>query len=372
MRGLVRRLLVGVLVAFMSMAVLPFIDGGTASAANLATANVTTPYLASVAMTATPTGHGYWLVGLDGGVFSFGDARYLGSLPGLRVAVKNIVGIDATPDGQGYWLVGADGGVFAFGDAAFYGSVPGVLGRPAPNAITGLAETPDGHGYWLVGADGGVFSFGDAQFYGSLPGIGIQPTSVRFTQSDQFNAFVAYSGVVSIQPTPDGHGYWLVGPDGSVFTFGDAGFYGSLPGALGTRIVPSTPHAGTLGARAVVGTGHAAAVPIIGFAATADGHGYSMVADDGTVYSFGDARFFGSLASAGVQVPPVRVTGFTPPSTVQLALPLATVAGITRTPDGNGYWIVSLDGGVFSFGDAQFFGSIPGVPTTIHGVVGIR
>ena len=72
--------------------------------------------------------------------------------------------------------------------------------------------------------DGGVFAFGDAQFYGSLPGLGIQPTLVRFTQSDRFNAFVAYSGVVSIQPTPDGHGYWLVGPDGSIFTFGDAGF----------------------------------------------------------------------------------------------------------------------------------------------------
>ena len=371
MGGFVRRPLVGVLVVLLSMAMLPLLSGGTASAVNPASASVTTPYLASVAMAATPTGHGYWLVGLDGGVFSFGDALYLGSLPGLHVAVKNIVGIDATPDGHGYWLAGADGGVFAFGDAAFYGSLPGVLGRPAPNPITGLAETPDGHGYWLVGADGGVFSFGDAQFYGSLPGIGVQPTSVRFTQSDQFNAFVDYSGVVSIQPTPDGHGYWLVGPDGSVFAFGDAGFYGSLPSALGTRIVPSTPHAGALGSRAVVGTGHAAEVPIVGFAPTADGHGYSMVADDGTVYSFGDARFLGSLPSVGIQVPPVRITGFARPSTVQLALPLATVSGITGTPDGNGYWIVSLDGGVFSFGDAHFFGSIPGVPTTIQSVVGV-
>jgi hypothetical protein len=24
------------------------------------------------------------------------------------------------------------------------------------------------NGYWLVGADGGIFSFGDAQFYGSM------------------------------------------------------------------------------------------------------------------------------------------------------------------------------------------------------------
>ena len=109
--------------------------------------------------------------------------------------------------------------------------------RPAPNAITGLAETPDGHGYWLVGSDGGVFSFGDAQFYGSLPGIGVQPTSVRFTQSDQFNAFVAYSEVVAIQPTSDGHGYWLVGPDGSIFAFGDAtGRF--LRRALRTRVEP--------------------------------------------------------------------------------------------------------------------------------------
>jgi len=32
------------------------------------------------------------------------------------------VGIAATPDGKGYWLGGIDGGVFTFGDAKFYGS----------------------------------------------------------------------------------------------------------------------------------------------------------------------------------------------------------------------------------------------------------
>jgi hypothetical protein len=29
------------------------------------------------------------------------------------------------PDGKGYWLVASDGGVFTFGDAGFFGSVPG-------------------------------------------------------------------------------------------------------------------------------------------------------------------------------------------------------------------------------------------------------
>jgi len=28
--------------------------------------------------------------------------------------------------------------------------------------------------------------------------------------------------------------------------------------------------------------------------------------------------------------------------------------GVASTPDGKGYWLVAADGGVFSFGDAQF------------------
>ncbi len=69
---------------------------------------------------------------------------------------------------QGYWLAAADGGVFSFGDARFAGST-GALHLNAP--IVGMAPTPDGQGYWLVAADGGVFSFGDARFAGSTGGI---------------------------------------------------------------------------------------------------------------------------------------------------------------------------------------------------------
>ena len=38
-----------------------------------------------------------------------------------------IVGMAATPTGKGYWLVAADGGVFSFGDAPFLGNVEYVL-----------------------------------------------------------------------------------------------------------------------------------------------------------------------------------------------------------------------------------------------------
>ena len=71
-------------------------------------------------MAATADGGGYWLVASDGGVFSFGDARYGGSM-GDRSLNKPVVGMAATPDGGGYWLVASDGGIFSFGDAPFYG-----------------------------------------------------------------------------------------------------------------------------------------------------------------------------------------------------------------------------------------------------------
>jgi len=35
----------------------------------------------------------------------------------------------------------------------------------------GMAATPDGKGYWLVASDGGIFSFGDAGFFGSTGAI---------------------------------------------------------------------------------------------------------------------------------------------------------------------------------------------------------
>ncbi len=34
---------------------------------------------------------GYWMIGSDGGVFAFGDAGFVGSLPGLGVKVSNVV-----------------------------------------------------------------------------------------------------------------------------------------------------------------------------------------------------------------------------------------------------------------------------------------
>jgi hypothetical protein len=159
-----------------------------------------------VGIAATPSGRGYWTTAADGGVFTFGDARFEGSLAATPIA-RPVVGVASTRSGRGYWLVASDGGVFAFGDAGFYGSLANPGAAIAP--IVAIASTPSGRGYWLVGSDGGVFAFGDAAFEGAA-------TSFRHA-----------APIVSIAATPSGYGYYLLAADGGVFAFGDARFAGS-------------------------------------------------------------------------------------------------------------------------------------------------
>jgi hypothetical protein len=72
-----------------------------------------------------------------------------------------------------------------------------------------MASTPVGRGYWLVAADGGIFTFGDAGYFGSTGAIHLnQP-------------------IVGMASSTDGAGYLLVAADGGIFTFGDALFFGS-------------------------------------------------------------------------------------------------------------------------------------------------
>ncbi|GIU90491.1 MAG: hypothetical protein KatS3mg010_1590 [Acidimicrobiia bacterium] len=155
-------------------------------------------------MAPTPTGHGYWLVASDGGIFAFGDARFHGSTGGLTLN-RPIVGMAPTPTGHGYWLVASDGGIFSFGDARFHGSTGGLtLNRP----IVGMAPTPTGHGYWLVAGDGGVFAFGDAPFLGSAafgahPTVGLAPSRTGgYWIATQFGGVHAASqaGTVTVDP----------------------------------------------------------------------------------------------------------------------------------------------------------------------------
>ncbi len=95
------------------------------------------------------SGHGYWLVGADGGIFTFGSATFQGSTGSLALQ-RPVVGISPTADRKGYWLVASDGGIFAFGDSGYFGSLPGLGFAPAGSgAPDGTGRPHRGHGALL-------------------------------------------------------------------------------------------------------------------------------------------------------------------------------------------------------------------------------
>ena len=190
----------------------------------------------------------------DGGIFAFGDAAFFGSTGGISSTSRSSAW-PRRPSGKGYWLVASDGGIFAFGDAAFLGSTGGIkLNQP----IVGMASTTHGQGLLagglrrrdlllrrrrlprldrrvklnqpIVGHGGhavgqgllagrrrrGIFAFGDAVALG---------------------AATALRSVAAMAPTTSGAGYWAVGADGALATFGYAVDLGHPTGALTKPIV---------------------------------------------------------------------------------------------------------------------------------------
>jgi hypothetical protein len=117
-------------------------------------------------MSPTSTGHGYFLLGSDGGVFTFGDARFRGSTGSMHLAAP-VISMATAPSGAGYWLIAKDGGVFSFG-VPFYGSIPGT-GKCRPPLGMQIRPTLTGKGYFVLGADGSVWAFGDALGGASTP-----------------------------------------------------------------------------------------------------------------------------------------------------------------------------------------------------------
>lgn len=240
--------------------------------------------------------NGYWVVGTDGGVFAYGVPFY-GSR-GSNNDGSPMVGIAADPLNRGYWICTKDGTVFSFGEAGHYGSRHG-LSIPAP--VTKIVAHPIGRGYWLVCEDGTVYAYGSASYVaGSLP-----PTGGH-----------AITDMIS---SPSGNGYLLLSNNGGVFAYGDAVFHGSF-------IDSSSNHS-------------------VSIARVPDGSGYWVVRKNGDVSPFGTAS--GSIAANGPWDPSSGRTLNDP------------IFAMSATHDGGGYVLAGGDGGVFSFGDAPFWGSLP-------------
>lgn len=193
-----------------------FGSGGTVASPHVASSETIT------GSAATPDDDGYWLVGADGRTYRAGDARSYGDIPALGIAPAGsktarrlaapIVGILPSPDAKGYLLVGSDGGLFAFGDARSLGSCAdnGHCAGPVVAAV----PSPLTDGYWLVTASGHVYAFGRVRSLG-------QCTSLVSSSR---------SSAVAAAPTSDGLGLWVLLADGAVCHLGDAADYPQVPG----------------------------------------------------------------------------------------------------------------------------------------------
>jgi cell wall-associated NlpC family hydrolase len=110
-------------------------------------------------------------------------------------------------------------------------------------------------------------------------------------------------------------GYWVVNSTGAVGAAGGAPVLGSL--RQHQRLDRS----------------------VVGMAATPDGQGYWLATAGGGVFSFGDARFFGSASSLRM-----------------LHASAGRVVGIAAAPGGHGYWLAAANGEVYSYGSARYLG----------------
>jgi sugar lactone lactonase YvrE len=209
---------------------------------------------------------GYWMLGNDGKIYAFGDARSMGDATGVLPAGRKAVHLEPTRTAKGYWIVDNEGGVYAFGDGVFAGSVDPAKLSPREK-VTSLSATPSGKGYWVFTNRGSVFPFGDAASFGDLSKVNLN------------------GPVQSSVATPTGQGYYMVASDGGVFAFGDAAFRGSM-GAVKLN------------------------QPVESLVPTRDGLGYWLVASDGGIFSFGSAPFRGSMGSTKLNKPVVGMVRY--------------------------------------------------------------
>ncbi|HEC09476.1 MAG TPA: hypothetical protein ENI86_07905 [Acidimicrobiales bacterium] len=264
---------------------------------------------ATAVAAAGSSGDGYWMLGADGEVYPFGDARDHGDALG-RTTAMGFAALLPTPTGEGYWILTGFGSLWSYGDAADL-DYPSAQRRTGERFTTG-AVTPTGRGVWAFTDSGRVVTVGDAVDFGDMDGVALD------------------GPVVASAVTPTGQGYYMIASDGGVFTFGDAVFRGSVRGALGGRF----PDA-----------------PVVGVVPSPDNRGYWLVGADGGAFAFG-APFRGSIP--GVLGPGVSL--------------VAPVNGMVAY--GNGYLMVASDGGIFNFSDRDFLGSLGGqnLPAPIIGV----
>jgi hypothetical protein len=214
---------------------------------------------------------------------------------------------------------------------------------PPPSQTVQIAQAADGSGYYILAPDGDVYAYGGAPFYGSA-------------QSSYFSGQTAVALIVD----GNGLGYWIVSSSGNVYAFGGAPYEGSAGSYFNgqTAVAAIASHDGN-GYAIVSAQGNVYAfgdMPYEGGASqsyfsgqtavallsSSDGNGYAIVSNQGNVYAYGDMPYEGGVSQS-------YFSG-------------QTAVGASMSPDGLGYYILSSSGNVYAFGDATYEGGPGGQP----------
>ncbi|HEC08612.1 MAG TPA: hypothetical protein ENI86_03465 [Acidimicrobiales bacterium] len=200
-------------------------------------------------------------------------------------------------------------------------------------------------GYRLLESDGQIHVFGSASYLGDP------------------SASMGGRRAIGLASSPTFDGYRVLLSDGEVLSYGDAApsfdvsdvelepgeHWAAIAGDPPTgeyRLFTNRGRVLSFGLAFKISHGPISnlAGDIVAAVVTPSGRGAYMLGADGGVFTLGDAQFFGSVP----EVLPGRTLD-------------CPVVGLVPTPTGKGYWLVACDGGVFAFGDAPFVGSLPGI-----------
>jgi N-acetylglucosamine-6-sulfatase len=246
----------------------------------------------------------YWIATSDGGVFSFGGAKFYGSMGGKQLD-QPIVSMTARPQRDGYWLLGGDCGVFSFGSSKFYGRYE----QKAQNFCKAIISTPSGNGYWLISRYGHIFKYGDASNYS-----GKIDESMNKINTGGYGTIpnLPEGGITSAARSGDGSGLILLDSNGKTYNYGDMPNNGSakINSAAGRRATSI---------------------------ATTRSNGYIITSNDGSVYTFETLNRGGAVKQGQLNGP---------------------IVGIAFTDDYGGYWQLGKDGKVYPFGNAIYSGDL--------------
>ena len=183
------------------------------------------------------------------------------------------------------------------------------------------------------------------------------PFALGFTAGGGGGALgISVPSVVAVTPsTGPASGGTTVTISGTNLSGATAVHFGSAPAASfavtsASAITAVAPAGtGTVDVTVTTPAGTSATSSSDHFTYATNGQGYWEVAADGGIFSFGTAQFHGSTGNIHLNQP---------------------IVGMASTPDHGGYWLVASDGGVFAFGDAHFYGSMGGKPLN-QPIVGI-